>query len=73
MMHDCIIVPFIQKIGAVRGMENMREKCERVNGEKNCAPARAREAEALVPVYIAIAKLVQCLNGVCKDNVQLMR
>ena len=64
MMHDCIIVPFIQKIGAVRGMENMREKCERVNGGKNCAQAKAREADALVPVYIAIAKLVQRLNGV---------
>ena len=24
MMHDCIIVPFIQKLGATRGMENSR-------------------------------------------------
>ena len=64
MMHDCIIVPFIQKLGAVRGMENMRGLCERVNGDKNCASARAREADALVPVYIAIAKLVMRLNGV---------
>ena len=64
MMYDCIIAPFIQMLDAVGGMKNMRGTCERVNGGKNCAPARAREADALVPVYIAIAKLVQRLNGV---------
>ena len=63
-MYDCIIAPFIQMLDAVGGMKNMRGTCERVNGGKNCAPARAREADALVPVYIAIAKLVQRLNGV---------
>ena len=64
MMYDCIIAPFIQLLDAVEGMENMRGPCERVKGGKNCVPARAHEADALVPVYIAIAKLVQRLNGV---------
>jgi hypothetical protein len=64
MMYDCIIAPFIQMLGADSGFENMRGPCERVKGGKNCVPARACEADALVPVYIAIAKLVQRLNGV---------
>jgi len=42
-MYDCIIAPFIQMLDAVGGMKNMRGTCERVNGGKNCAPARARE------------------------------
>ena len=41
MMYDCIIAPFIQLLGAVEGMENMRGPCERVKGGKNCVPARA--------------------------------
>ena len=64
MMYDCIIAPLIQKLDAVDGMENMRGPCERVSDGKNCVPARAHEADALVPVYIAIAKLIQRLNGV---------
>ena len=63
-MYDCIIAPLIQKLDAVDGMENMRGPCERTSDDKNCVPARAREADALVPVYIAIAKLIQRLNGV---------
>jgi hypothetical protein len=64
MMYDCIIAPLIQKLDAVEGMENMRGPCERTSDDKNCVPARAREADALVPVYIAIARLIQRLNGV---------